>query len=274
MKEVTDFLQSTDTYTKHKGVKLKFSRRMVTSPKINNLWQGDLIILDKLSGSNNGFKYLLTLIDVLSRYAYIIPIKKKNGETLAKSFDDLFKKNKCKYLQVDFGTEFYNQNVKKVMKKHNVTMFSTYSNLKASVVERFNKTIMNKIQKYLNHNGTKRYIDQLDNILKSYNYTVHSRIGIAPVSVNELNQLQVWHKSFEPLHAVKKEKNLLKKNDYVRIKINKNVFEKGYKPTFSNSIYYISDVLNTVPVMYKLSDSNGQVLGSFYKNELSKLKNL
>lgn len=78
-------------------------------------------------------------------------------------------------------------------------------------MERFNKTIMNKIQKYLNHNGTKRYIDQLDNILKSYNYTVHSRIGIAPVNVNELNQLQVWHKSFEPLHAVKKEKNLLKK---------------------------------------------------------------
>lgn len=77
MKEVADFLQSTDTYTKHKGVKLKFSRRMVTSPKINNLWQGDLILLDKLSRSNNGFKYFLSLIDVLSRYAYIIPIKKR-----------------------------------------------------------------------------------------------------------------------------------------------------------------------------------------------------
>lgn len=71
-----------------------------------------------------------------------------------------------------------------------------------------------------------------------------------------------------------KRKKIFLKNDNVRIKISKNGFENGCKATFSNSIYYISDVLNTFPVMYKLSDSNGQVLGSFYKNELSKLKNL
>lgn len=107
--------------------------------------------------------------------------------------------------------------------------------------------------------------------MSSYNQTTHSRHGYAPEAVNQSNQLEVWHQSFDKFFDTTKRKIKFKVGDYVRILINKGVFEKGSTQTFSNSIDEVSEILNTTPVMYKLSDSKGEVLGSFYNEELSKV---
>lgn len=85
-----DFLQTQDSYNKHKRVLHKFKRRQVTSPCLNNLFQADLIILDKYSKFNKGYKNLLTVIDVLSRYAFKIPLKSKSGTEVAEALRKKF----------------------------------------------------------------------------------------------------------------------------------------------------------------------------------------
>lgn len=244
---------------------------MVTSPCLNNLFQADLIVLDKLGRQNQGYKYLLTIIDLLSRFAFIYPLKTKTGKEVSEAFDRQFTLQPCKYLQVDAGKEFYNSFVKRICEKHNVSMFSTHSNKKAAVVERFNQTIMRRIQRYLTHNKTKKYINVLQNLLSTYNNTFHSTIKMKPSEVDERNQHLVWFNSFKQVYDAKQTKPFYKKDDFVRIVLNKNVFDKGYKQSYTDKIWRVKEVHNTVPITYTLWDGTEDILGIFYKEELSKV---
>ena len=92
-KKVEKWLSSEDVYTLHKPIKRRFKRRRVIVGGINQQLQGDLIDLQKLKKSNNGVSFLLTLIDVFSRYASVFPLKNKKGESLSKAFKKLFKRH-------------------------------------------------------------------------------------------------------------------------------------------------------------------------------------
>ena len=108
-KEVRELLQSQDTYTLHKPTRRRFTRRRVVVYGIDHQWQADLVDLAKLSSYNKGFKYLLTCIDVLSRYAWVVPLKDKTGKTLKDAFHVIFKSGRRPVrLQTDKGTEFTN----------------------------------------------------------------------------------------------------------------------------------------------------------------------
>lgn len=91
---------------------------------------------------------------------------------------------------------------------------------------------------------------------------------MSPASINDSNQLLAWHRSFDKGFKKHPGKTLYKVNDFVRILLKKGVFEKGSTNSFSNTVYRIREILNTNPVMYKLYDSHGDVLGSFYNQEL------
>lgn len=272
-KTVESFLQSQDSYTKHKKANYKYPRRQITSPCLNNLFQADLMSLEKIHRQNSHVKYHLVVIDILSRYLYVVPLKSKKSTEVAAALESVFQKNVCKRLQTDRGSEFYSAAVKSLLKKYNVTLFSTYSNTKAAAVEKAIATLKYRIAKYLTHNGTKRYLDALPDIVNSYNHTKHSRTKFKPAEVGPMQQLTCWHNSFDKGFVNRKQKIRYKIGDFVRILINKGVFEKGSTQTFSNTVYEVIEILNTIPVMYKLKDNAGEVLGSFYNQELSKVKN-
>ena len=107
--------------------------------------EADLVIMDSLSKENNGFKYILTVIDVLSKYAWE-PLKTKSGENLVKAFEKILKKGrKPEKLHSDKGTEFTNRLFQTFLKKKKIFFFTTYNETKASVVERFNRTLKGKM---------------------------------------------------------------------------------------------------------------------------------
>ena len=89
--EVREWFQSQDTYTLHKPTRRRFTRRRVVVYGIDHQWQVELVDLAKLSSYTKGFKYLLTCIDVLSRYAWVVPLKDKTGKTLKDAFQVIFK---------------------------------------------------------------------------------------------------------------------------------------------------------------------------------------
>jgi len=147
--EVIKFLQGVDAYTKNKRIIKNFSRRKIFSPAINYLWQCDLIIMSKFSRFNKGYKYILTCIDVLRQYAYALPIRTKTGSDIVDAFSKIFEsENKPKYLTCDQGTEFFNRKFQAFLNVNNIRIYQNHSELKAAMVERFNRTLMMRIQKY------------------------------------------------------------------------------------------------------------------------------
>ena len=154
----------------HKPYRHNYPRLKVIVRGIDETWQADLVDMKKYSQVNKGFTFLLTVIDIVSKYAWAIPLKNKEGLTLKKSLQDLFKGSRVPInLQVDKGTEFYNKNVKSLLKQYNIHLYSSYSYLKASIIERFNRTLKSEMWKKFTLNGNNKWIDILDDLMKKYN---------------------------------------------------------------------------------------------------------
>lgn len=264
---VKNWLKSQDTYTLHKPVRHKFIRRKVLAYGIGDLMQCDLVDVSKLSKYNNGVKYLLTAIDVFSKYGYALPLKKKNSDSMLKAFKKLFKESKfVSHLQTDRGKEFWNKFLKSYFKRHKINHYSTHSEFKASVVERFNRTLKTKLYRIFTHRNSYRYVHLLKNVLKSYNASVHRSTGYAPINVTPELEPIIFKKMYGYERVVKYKFEI---NDHVRISKLKQTFRKGYLPNWTDEVFIIYKRYPTHPPTYLLKDLKGSnVEGRFYEEEL------
>ena len=267
------WLQKQDTYTCiHKPVRYRFKRNRVIVGAIDEQWEADLVIMDSLSKYNNGFKYILTVIDVLSKYAWAEPIKTKTGENLVKAFEKILKKGrKPETFHTDKGTEFMNRKFQTFLKKHNIWFFTTQNETKASIVERFNRTLKTKMWKYFTAKNTLKYLDILQKLVKSYNHSRHRSIGMGPVDVNEDNESIVWQKLYgeESDKPVRFKFNI---GDQVRISKARRTFKKGYLPSWTEEVFTITKRVLRRPPAYKIADFDDEELeGTFYEQELQRV---
>ena len=114
---VKEWVSHQDTYTLHKPTRRKFTRRRVIVGGIDHQWQADLIDVQRLKKENDGFTYLLTVIDVLFKHAWVVPLKNKTGPELTRAFESVFKQGqKPRRLQTDKGTEFLNSTFQRYLK--------------------------------------------------------------------------------------------------------------------------------------------------------------
>ncbi|GBO25915.1 Putative uncharacterized transposon-derived protein F54H12.3 [Araneus ventricosus] len=270
-KEIKNFLEGVDAYTLHKSIRKKFPTNKVIVYSIDQQWQADLVDLSSLSKYNKGYRYLLCCIDVLSKYAWIVPLKQKRGTDILEAFKIIFSHRKPKFLQTDQGTEFENSIFQKFLKENNVKYFTTYNATKASIVERFNRTLKTKMWKYFTSQNTYTYLNVLQKLVQSYNNTYHSSIKRRPIEVNSENEREVWFtlygKKSPPSTCV------LNVGDIVRISKKKLIFEKGYETNFSEELFVVSECVKRSPSVYRIKDLLGEpVLGTFYLQELQKVK--
>ena len=163
---------------------------------------------------------------------------------------------------VDKGSEFYNNSFKKWLKDNDIEIYSTNNKGKSVVNERFIRTIKNKIYKYMTSISKNVYIDKLDDIVKEYDNTYHKSIKMKPFDVKDNTYID-FKKEFN-------EKNpKFKVGDHLRISKYKNIFAKGYVPNWSEEIFIIKKIKNTVPWTYVINDLNGEeIISIFYENEL------
>ena len=168
--QVKTWLQSKDTYTLHKPVRYNFPRNRVIVTGIDDQWQADLVDISSLARFNKGYKFLLTCIDVFSKFAWVVPLKNKTGESLVKGFQSILDLGRSpEKLQTDKGTEFLNRNFQSLLKENSIHFFTTNSELKASVVECFNRTLKTRVWKYFTAKNNRVYIDILQDIVHGYN---------------------------------------------------------------------------------------------------------
>ena len=231
--------------------------------------------MGKYKNKNKGYYWILTAVEILSRYTFTIPVYRKDSKNMTKAVElllDKFKKSFGKYpdvAQFDDGKEFYNVGVRDLLKSYNVSYFSTKSEKTAAIVERFNRTLKTIMRKYFYSKGTYNWVDVLDELTENYNNTKHGSILMKPADVNKSNENLVW----VTLYGSAVGKPPLPKfrvGDTVRVSKYKSIFGKGYEANFTEEIFKISKVLTGDPNMYEIEDHEGEpIIGKFYEEELS-----
>lgn len=155
--KIQNWLESQDTYTLHKPVRRNFQRNRYHVTNINDLFQIDLIDLLNIKQYNQDYCYLLSVIDVFSKYAWVKPLKNKTGKEVALALEDIFSKDKRIPLNIssDRGKEFLATAVQNLFKKYSINFYIARNpDVKASVVERFNKTLKSRMFKFFTYNYT------------------------------------------------------------------------------------------------------------------------
>lgn len=275
VERVRAWLQGQDTYTLHKPIRRRFLRRRVIVGGLDHQWQADLVDLASLSQYNNGYKYLLTIIDVLSKYAWVVPLKTKTGAALVNAFTKVFRERQPLALQTDKGAEFINRNFQTFLKKRRVHFFTTENeDVKASIVERFNRTLKSRMWRYFTRqNGSPPcYVRILPDLVRSYNASYHRSIKMAPNQVDRLNAEKVWHNLYSTTKGTSTPP-AFQPGNRVRISKARRTFKKGYLPNWSEELFTIvRRQPRTLPYVYVLRDDAGDLIkGTFYEQELQKV---
>ena len=156
----------------------------------------------KLVQNNRHTRYLLTVIDILSKYAWVVALKSKRGMAVRDALHHLQENEpiqRCPVkLQTDQGKEFYNQHMKWLQDQYGIHHYSTQGEPKAAVAEQFNCTLKDLTYKYMTTHNTPKYLDALPELLACYNQSIHSSINMAPADVNHHNDKVVWRRLFKP----------------------------------------------------------------------------
>ncbi len=272
-KNVQKFLSQQWTYQFHKPIRYKFPRRRYMVRGMNEQWQADLVEMQHFSRENRGHRYILCVIDIFSRFAYTRPLLNKTGPEVAVALTSIFEIEKPKRLQTDQGLEFYNQHVRQVMNMFDIELFSVFSEKKAAIVERFQRTLKEKMYRAFTYHGHHRWLELLPQLTDAYNHSYHRSIKTTPAKVNKLNETSIWLKQYSTVQ--KNPVPTFQVGDQVRIPKVKTPFSKGYEEKWTDEIFTISKI-NTKykPELYTLEDAEGETIqGSFYKQELQKVGN-
>ena len=169
----------------HKSIIRKFKKRKVCSSFIDNIWDDDIADMQLIWKFNKGIRFLLCVIDIFSKHAWVILLEEKKLITITTAFQKILdtsnrKRNK---IWVDKGSEFYNRSMKSWLQDNILEMYLTHNEGKSVVAERFIRTLKNKIYEYMTSISKNGYIDKLDDIVNKYNNKYHRTIKVKPADV-------------------------------------------------------------------------------------------
>ena len=256
----------------HKSKRKNYPRRRIIVNHINEIFAADLVEMQKFSKLNKGYRYLLTCVDIFSKYSWVIPLKDKRGITIKNALQKIFKERKPKFLWTDRGTEFYNKQVQDLLNENNIKLYSTNnSEIKSAVIERFNRTFKNMMYKKFTENNNTIFYNILDELVNNYNNKYHSTIRMTPIEGSK----KINEKKIKNIYNFEKTKkpSKFKIGDRVRISLEKNIFEKSYETNWTEEIFEIYDIKYSNVPYYYLKDLNNEKLdGTFYEQELQKTK--
>jgi transposase InsO family protein len=311
--DIKEWLSGQRSYTFHKPVRQNFPGNPIIAHFTDDQWDSDLMFLPDLANYNDGYKIALVCVDVVSRFAWVEPMKTKHGEATTQAMKNILKRSnprKPMRLHTDKGKEFFNSHFKALMRDENIVHFATATDRsKAAIAERFNRTLKEKIYKFLDSNpSNNRFLEVLQDLVHSYNNTFHSSIKMKPAEVNCKNEAtalwNLYHEywtdekdsvddEFEnkckPAGSAKFQykgtrdhknvrsqnvRNLLQVGDKVRLAKKKHAFKKAYKGMWTEELFTVSKIHKRHPYfVYEVTEEDGEPLdGVFYREELQKVK--
>ena len=242
----------------------KFDRIQIQTHYKDECWSIDLIDRSSLAKYNKNCKFIFTIIDNHTKFAWAIPLKDKSGKSTTTAFKKLIETSKRKPEKVwsDRGKEFYNKTFLDFLKQNEIQIYSTHSDLKAVFVERFNRTLLDLIKKPMYIEGKACWLNHINSALDKYNNRVHTTTRMTPFEAS--------NKPIDPLTFVNKPKQpKFQVGDYVRVPDKRNIYSKGYTTNWNRELFKIQKINPTNPITYTLEDENNeQIAGKYYEQEL------
>lgn len=271
-----NWLSKQAAYTLHKPMLTRFPTRKYKTSGPNDLWQMDLMEMIPYASINKGNKYILTCIDVFSRFAQALAVKSKDATNMEISISKMLKNKVPRHIQTDLGKEFYNKKVQSLFDKNDIKHYSVHSQFKAAVVERFNRTLRERLNRYFTHQGNKKWLDALPKILIAYNHSSHSGLkGRRPIDVDD--DFSIWKEQNQKTPKMKRRKQRHGKGSLVRIsRISNNPFRKNFDQNWSEEVFRVVAIdTKDKPEMYIIKDMDDEVIeGKFYYEELQEIGEL
>jgi hypothetical protein len=276
---IKQWLNDQDAYSLQKTRRHKFKTANVRVTSIGEQLDIDLLSMANLADENDGVRFLLCVIDILSRKLWVRPLKNKTAKVVLKAMKDILQDispTKIQKVRADKGSEFSNQWFKKYMKDMDIYFFTTNNPPKSNFVERVQRTLKEKLYRMMRHNRTYRYIDDLQDVVASYNATPHRGLhGLAPNDVNKGNEANVWARMYLKKSKTRTAKPSFqfKVGDLVRISFTKQPFQRAYQEQYTTEVFKVAGrILKQGIPMYKITDLKGDsIKGLFYTGELQKV---
>ena len=279
-RDVIEFLEYQTPYSLHRKRFKRFKRNITFSPRVNYQWSVDLMDMSNLEVHNAGYRYILVVIDSLSRYLFTEKLKSKSAKAVLVAFENIFSRSPelPHVLNSDKGTEFINKHLQALFKKHSIHYFTSYGEHKASQAERVIKTLKELFYRYFDHSLQRQWYDKLQDFTSTYNANFNRAINMTPEeALSPPNRVSLSEKLFKIGVNRKKQQATMKKGDYVRVNLGLGAFSKSYEAQWSRALYKISKgpyytTGGTLPLYQIVEPWGGEVIeGGFHPQELLKV---
>jgi transposase InsO family protein len=258
----------------HRPVVKKFTTRRIFVKSIDHIWAADLLVMTRFSKENRDFKYILNVIDCFSKYVWSVALKKKTGKEVTEKFEQILRQaggRRPKLLHTDMGKEFVCGTFQKMLGRYGIQLYHSYSEVKSSIVERFNRTLNEKMKIHFEVNQNRKWFWILKGVVKEYNEKcVHRTIGCTPAQVTKKNEAEIFARLY-PLNKFTLDRPTFRVGERVRLTRKQKLFGNKYLRNWTTEIFQINDVHYTNPITYSIRALDGEeILGKFYKQELQR----
>ena len=278
---IKNFLSSEPAYTRHRPVRRRFRRRRVVVSGINAMWDIDLLFMLKERDENDGYLYIVVCVDVLSKKLRVDKLKSKSTREVTDSLRKILNeasrtKDVPSTLRSDMGSEFRSALFSKMVADFGINHFFTFNtSIKANLAERVIQTLKVRLSRYFTKERSRRWVDILQDVVKSYNSTFHRSIGMSPNDVTRgEREEEVWRRLYQSVPSGKGDGPFLYDvGDTVRISHLTKAFTRAYDARWTNEVF---KVVSRVKIegfnTYSIEDLNSDpVRGTFYQKELQKV---
>lgn len=274
LKFLKEWTSNQESYSLNKNALNKFTRSRVVVKNIRHMYDTDLADLSDLANANDGIKYWLIVIDVFSKKLGLRTLKTKNALEVKNAMQSVFEEMQTpELLRSDGGREFDNKLLKKYLDELGVRYQIARNQSHANFSERIIRTIKALMYKYLTHNNTHKYHDVIQQLVASYNNSIHSSTKMAPNQVTEKIGKRLWWQMYRPKDLRSSIPFTLRVGDKVRVSYLKNKFSRDFDQKWTGEVFTIHRRyrIDGVPV-YQLVDYNlEKIEGVFYIQELQKI---
>lgn len=274
LKSAQNFLNSIDSYTKHRRVIHKVNkRRKIISHGIHDLMSVDIMEIARYYRANKGYRYILVAVLVFSKKLFIRFMKKKSAYEVTRAFKEILKKSgPIKRLHSDEDTAMMSGEFQALLEKHSIRhQYSNTDFSKAANAEVYIREIHRWIERYRSAHGTNKFYHWLPLKVRQYNNSPHRSTGVAPNKVTYSNESKIFEKLnpelFEPRKKIEFKFNV---GDYVKFVQKPSYFRHQYYGTTSKGVHRIIARYAFDPPVYQLKDvANDAVLAqTFYASQL------
>ena len=241
-------------------------------------FQMDLTFFPRYKKQNNNNEVLFTAININTRFAFAYVCKTKDMDVILEAFQKMEKKTIINSVTCDEGTEFKNKIFQEYCEKENIQLYFVKSDgHKLGIINRFHRTLKEKMTQYFTANDTVKWIDIIDDLVYNYNHSVNRGIGAAPYQVNSFMEQRIVEKKRDETDLILSKKEEIKVGDFCRIIYEKDLFSDKMTPKYSNKIFEIIKIKSNSLVVqdskgenYTVKKSNVKIIKDVENNKVLK----